>query len=97
MRTLEDIRKVLQAHRHELRSQYRVTTLGIFGSYVRAEQKPTSDIDLLVEFEEPVSLLWIVKVENHLSDLLGIKVDLIPKPDLRPELRDRILREAVPL
>ncbi len=52
-------------------------------------------LDVLVEFDEPVSLLWLVKVENYLSELLGVKVDLVPKKDVRPELKERILKEAV--
>ncbi len=50
---------------------------------------------MLVEFDEPVSLLWLVKVEIYLSELLGVKVDVVPKKDVRPELKERILKEAV--
>jgi predicted nucleotidyltransferase len=78
-----------------LRKEFRVKSLGLFGSYVRGEPKTGSDLDVLVEFEEPVSLLKLVSLENYLSDLLGVKVDLIPKADIRPELRDRILSEEV--
>ncbi|MFQ5836030.1 MAG: nucleotidyltransferase family protein [bacterium] len=49
----------------------------------------------LVEFEEPVSLFGLVKLENHLTQLLGIKVDVVPKKDVRVELRERILKEVV--
>ncbi|HHT9141012.1 MAG TPA: nucleotidyltransferase family protein [Candidatus Tripitaka californicus] len=52
-------------------------------------------MDLLVEFEGPVSLLWVVRVENYLTDLLGVRVDLIPKEDIRDELKEIILAETV--
>jgi len=49
----------------------------------------------LVEFEEPVSILGLVSLENHLSDLFGVKVDLVPKGDIRPELKEKIIKEVV--
>lgn len=68
--------------------------LGIFGSYVRGEQKEDSDVDILVTFEEPVSLLKLVSFENYLQDITGINVDVIPEKSIRPELRDIILNEV---
>jgi len=49
----------------------------------------------VVEFSDTISLLKLVSLENYLSELLGIKVDVVPKEDIRIELRDRILGEAV--
>lgn len=95
MKTVEEIKEILQKHKTELREIFKIEEIGLFGSYVRGEQKQKSDIDILVEFDEPVSLLGVVKVENYLSELLGINVDLVPKKDVRPELRDIILKEAV--
>ena len=56
---------------------FRLQKVGIFGSYARNEQKPGSDIDLLVKFKDPPSLLQLIKMENELSKKLGFKVDLI--------------------
>ncbi len=95
MKALEQIIKIIELHKDELRRRYSVKEIGIFGSYVRKEQKETSDIDILVNFEKPVSLLRVVSLENYLSDLLGLKVDVVPKEDVRPELKDEILEEAV--
>jgi predicted nucleotidyltransferase len=95
MKGIENIKKILSKHRDELRREYKIIEIGIFGSYIRGEQKRKSDIDILVKFDEPVSLLDLVGAENYLSDLLGIKVDLVPKEDVRPELKKRILREVV--
>jgi predicted nucleotidyltransferase len=95
MTKIEKIKKIIAEHRDELRREYRSIEIGIFGSYIRGEQKRKSDIDILVKFNEPVSLLDLVGAENYLSELLKIKVDLIPKEDLRPELKDIILKETV--
>jgi len=95
VKNVEEIRGILAKHKEELKERFRVKEIGIFGSYVRGEQKKSSDIDILVEFEEPVSLLGIVRLENHLSDLLSMKVDVVPKRDVRVELRERILSEAI--
>ena len=82
MKSLETIKSVLSAHKEELLLRFRVKEVGVFGSYVRGEQKKDSDLDVLVVFEEPVSLLKVVGLENYLSDLLGDKVDVVPKKDL---------------
>lgn len=97
MRDLEDIKEIIRQHKKELRERYKVKAIAIFGSYVRGEQKEDSDVDILVEFTDPVSLLHIVSLENHLSDILGIKVDVVPKKNIRIELKDTILKEAVPV
>lgn len=80
-----------------LSEKYGVAVVGIFGSYVRGEQREKSDIDLLVDILRPISLLEIVGAEIYLSEILGIKVDLVPKRDVREELRETILAEAVPI
>ena len=95
VKSLEEIRAILREHMDELRARYGVQSIEIFGSYVRGEQREDSDLDLLVEFEEPVGLLRISMLQVYLSDLLGIKVDVIPKDSLRRELWDSVSREAV--
>ncbi|MDI6884791.1 MAG: nucleotidyltransferase family protein [archaeon] len=95
MKRIGEIKGILAMHRDELRERFKVKEIGVFGYYVRSEEKEVSDIDILVEFEGAVSLLGLVKLENYLSDLLGIKVDLVPKGDIRPELKERILKEVV--
>ena len=95
MKSIQEIKKTLEQHKEELKERYKIKEIGIFGSYVRGEQKGESDLDILIEFEEPVSLLDLVRAENYLSELLDIKVNLVPKKDVRPELKERILKEAV--
>jgi predicted nucleotidyltransferase len=79
MKTLSEIKEILRKHKKELKEKYKVKSIAIFGSYARSEQKETSDIDILIDYYEPVSLLKLIELENYLSDLLGVKVDLITK------------------
>ena len=95
MTTLDKIKQILTESKEELKVKYKVNGISIFGSYAKGEQKDTSDIDILVEFEQPVSLLQIVSLENFLSDILGIKADVIPKKNIRKELKEFILNEAI--
>jgi len=69
--------------------------MGIFGSYIRREQERGSDLDILVEFEEPISLIEFVALERHLSELTGKKVDLVMKSALKPRIGENILRGTV--
>jgi uncharacterized protein len=96
--TLDDMLCTLCVHLPELRERYGVRALGVFGSYVRGEQRPRSDLDLLVEFDErPLTLIQVITLEQHLSDLLGVKVDLVEKKTLKPAIGRHILQEVVPV
>ena len=77
LKTVAEIKKMLGSHRDDLRDGCGVKEIGIFGSYVREEQKETSDVDILVEFEMPVGLLAFAGLKNYLSDYLGVEVDLV--------------------
>ncbi len=70
---LSQIQNIILNHLHE----YNPVKIGIFGSFARGESEKDSDIDILVEFKNSPSLLTLIRLENELSDLLGIKVDLI--------------------
>lgn len=95
MKTLDEITSILREHKQELRQKYGVKETGLFGSYVRGDQKVTSDIDIVADFEKPISLLELVGVEIYLSEILKAKVDLIPREDIREELKESILKEIV--
>lgn len=94
---LEMIMNILKEHKEELRRRYGVKEIGIFGSYLRGENKEGSDLDILVEFEEDanIDLLEFVNMENYLSDRLGIKVDLVEKSALKPRIGKHILNEVI--
>lgn len=95
MKTLEELRKILQYHKEELKDKYAVNEIGIFGSYTKEEQIETSDIDILVDFQKAIDLLTFVHLKNHLSKLLNVNVDLVMKKSLKPNIGKRILREVV--
>jgi len=95
--SLEEIQAILHEHLPELRRQYGVMSLGIFGSYTRGDAKKRSDLDILVEFERIGTLLEYIKLEDTLTDLLGVKVDLVDRSTLKHGIRARILREAIPV
>jgi len=96
---LERIISILKEHKAELKEKYGVKEIGIFGSYVSGEYKEKSDLDILVEFEEDakIGLLKFVNLENYLSDLIGVKVDLVEKSALKPRIGKNILREVITL
>jgi predicted nucleotidyltransferase len=81
----------------ELAEKYHVRSLEVFGSYVRDEQTSESDLDVLVTFDKAPGLFQFIELENRLSDVLGVKVDLVMKSALKPRLEQRILHEAVPV
>jgi predicted nucleotidyltransferase len=95
MLTIEKLKATLALHKEELRKKFKVKEIGIFGSYVRHEQNRKSDVDVLVTFYETIDLFTFVELENYLSDILGVKVDLVMKEGIKPRLKERILSEAV--
>jgi predicted nucleotidyltransferase len=95
--TVETIKTKLAEYKPDLARRYGVRELGIFGSYVRGENKSASDVDILIDFTESVSLLTFIHLENELSDLLGVKVDLVMKSALKPHIGKHILEEVVPV
>ncbi|MFI5331258.1 MAG: nucleotidyltransferase family protein [Desulfobaccales bacterium] len=84
---------ILNQHRAEL-SAMGVKSLKLFGSTVRGETRPESDLDILVEFCKPVGLLAFMRLKHRLTELLGTPVDLVTPDALKPALRDGILLEA---
>ena len=93
-RKYEEISSELKEILPTLRTQYRVRTMEIFGSYVRGEARADSDLDLLVTFDEIPSLFRFVALENLLSDSLKVKVDLVMEDSLKPLIGKHILEEA---
>jgi len=99
VKKIEEIKKKLAELKPSLKEEFKVTSIGVFGSYLRGEERRGSDLDVLVEFEESagLSLLDFVGLENYLSDVLGVKVDLVEKSALKPRIGKRILEEVVNL
>lgn len=97
MNTLEEIKTILNKHKEDILRKYRVKEIGIFGSFVRGEQKKRSDIDILVEFneEDVPDLLRFIEMERYLKKLLKRKVDLVRKEGIRPELKTIVLKDVI--
>lgn len=92
-----DIKKTLRQHLSELREEYGVASFALFGSYVRGEERPDGDIDILVTFKDPPGLLAFIELERTLSDLLGQPVDLVTQNALKPRIGNHIRQEAEPI
>jgi predicted nucleotidyltransferase len=94
-KTLDEIRQILRQMMPDLAKRYSVKSLGIFGSYVRGEARSTSDLDILVEFDRAPTLLEFIQLESDLSEQLGVKVDLVMKKALKPNIGRYVLEEVV--
>jgi len=95
MRNIEQIKKKLEKLKPVLKDQFKVKSIGIFGSYLKGEQKRKSDLDILVEFSETVGLFKFIQLEDFLSKNLKVKVDLVMKDGLKPLIKEHILKEVV--
>ncbi|GJM41737.1 MAG: nucleotidyltransferase [Ardenticatenaceae bacterium] len=97
--TLEKIKDQLKQQKPYLLDKYGITEIGIFGSYVRDEQGPESDVDILIELTDPprIDLLDLVELEYYLAELLNAKVDVAIKKNLRKRIGRRILSEVQPV
>ncbi len=95
MRTFEEIKRDLINLKPVLKEKYKVKEIGIFGSYVKSKQRKKSDLDILVEFEEVPTLFEFIRLENYLSKVLGVKVDLVMKSSLKPYIGKIILQEVI--
>jgi hypothetical protein len=89
--------RILQTHLPELRERYGVRGLWLFGSYLRGEQRKSSDLDVLVEFDRVPSFFEFMRLERYLSELLKVKIDLVMKSALKPTIGRHILEEAQPV
>ena len=91
----QDVINVLKQHQNEFSEHYGVNQLALFGSVARDEAGPASDIDLLVEFNQPVGLFGLFALQDRLEEIFGCKVGLGTPNGLKPRLKDQILSEAI--
>jgi len=94
MRSLYEILDIIRELKPELRTRFKVRNIGVFGSYARSEEGQKSDIDILVDLEEPIGL-DLVELIFFLEERLGERVDLVTTKSLRPELEESIKKEVV--
>jgi len=79
----------------ELKKRYPIKAIGVFGSYVRGEQRDDSDLDVLVDLGQGMTLIDLVGLQLAIGEALGLTVDLAVKDALKPRIEKRILAEAV--
>jgi len=92
MKSIEEVKAIIVQNQTVLEEKYKVKSLAFFGSFVRGEQQEGSDIDIMVEFSEPVGLLF-VHLADYLEELLGMKVDLLTPDAVKPNRRKYIMNE----
>jgi predicted nucleotidyltransferase len=92
---LKEIFNTIKEHKKFLDERYKVKEIGVFGSFVSGEQKSGSDVDILVDFYEVPDLFEFINLERYLQRILKKKVDLVRKPVVRKELKEKILNEVV--
>ena len=90
MKTLHEIIEILGEHKDELRNKYRIKKIRIFGSYARGEPSESSDLDIIVDFEEPPTLIELMKIQEELERLLGVSVDLLTEESISPYIKPYI-------
>jgi predicted nucleotidyltransferase len=95
LKSVDELRRRLEVLKPALMETFNVKEIGIFGSYVRGEQREESDLDVLVEFSSPIGLFRFIELEDYLSRELGVKVDLVMRDALKRRIRERIIGEVV--
>lgn len=95
MRTFDEIKNILLQNKERLEEKFGVREMAVFGSYARNKQNEQSDVDILVDFKEPIGLLKFIELERYLSDLLDVKVELVTRRALKPRIGKYILQEIV--
>lgn len=93
--TLQEIRQLLRRELPRLREAYHIDKLGIFGSYAREENSENSDVDLLVTYVQVPGLLKFIALQEELSEVLGVKVDLVMKDSLKAGIRENVLQDLL--
>ena len=95
MKTKEEIINILKHEFPFLKGKYGVKKIGIFGSYSKEIQDQKSDLDILVQFEKPIGFFDFIMLENYLTEVIGIKVDLVTEDAIKPIIKPFIMKEIV--
>ncbi len=93
--SLDEIKELIEQHKPELKRQFHVDKIGVFGSYARGTPKKRSDVDFLVTFDTNVSPFTLGGLYAHLQEIIGMNIDVVPLEDLRPELRENVMKDVV--
>ena len=94
MKNLQEIKSIIAQNKPVLNKKYKVKKIAIFGSYARGDFSSKSDVDVLVEFKEPVGLLF-VHLADFLEEILGTKVDLLTPDSIKPNRKKYIMEDLI--
>jgi len=97
MNNLENIISKLSENKSTIKEKYKIKQIGVFGSFVRGENQKESDVDILIEYDrrKTFTIFDIIRLEEYLTELLGIKVDLALKSKLKPVIGSYIMKEVI--
>jgi predicted nucleotidyltransferase len=93
----DEILTAIRSLSDAIKKDYHAEIVGLFGSFARGEEKASSDIDVLVRFDDEADLFDFVGLSIFLEEKLGREVDVVPHDTVRPELKEIIFKEAVPV
>ena len=93
--SLEEIKEIIEQHRSELKRQFHVDKIGVFGSYARGTPKKRSDVDFLVTFDKDISLMELGGLYSFLQEIIGGHIDVVHKDNIRPEFRKNIIKDVL--
>jgi len=94
MKNLNEIKNLLAYHKKALKDKYHIKNIGLFGSIVRGDNSPASDVDILVEFEKQIGLDFVI-LADELEEILGVKVDLVTPNAIKPRMLEYIKQDLV--
>ena len=95
MKNRDEVLQILANQKVLLLETYQITRLGIFGSYAREQQTEASDLDILVDYSQPPTLLKLIELRDYLSQLFTLKVNVVTQNGLKPRIRDQVLSEVI--
>ncbi|MDR3290577.1 MAG: nucleotidyltransferase family protein [Methanobrevibacter sp.] len=97
LKTITEILNILKNNEKYLKKKHRFKSIGVFGSYLNGNVREDSDLDILIEFQKDakIGLIKYINIEEELSKLFGIEVDLVEKSALKPKIGEHVLKEIV--
>lgn len=87
--------ETITAHLHDLKERFKIRRIGVFGSFASGSAREESDVDVLVEFDEPVDIFTFLELKEHLENLLDRRVDLVSEKALKPPIREEVLKQVL--
>jgi predicted nucleotidyltransferase len=94
MKKLSEITSLLESHKKVMQEKYNIKTIGIFGSVARGDATDLSDVDILVEFDKPIGLDFVL-LADEIENILGVKIDLVTPNAIKPKMFEYIKQDLI--